>query len=304
MVHWDDPDLEAKLGILSVQLLYAILGLYSMEYIHSSYVEVALFRRQLPFRWPLLSYISARFSFLIATVLSAVQCTPFYTIINCESINLGTIFLVNFALGCSTTNLVIRTWLIWKTSYLRLVLVLFSLGHWAMLALFVATARGSTQNGVCMTHFTNLTYAEAVIIYSTLYDFVLLVFTIIGLSKVPPSSALWKKLVKQGVVYFIVNLAANLVLLRYCRLNLVADVLKAAYICTVSSSHMQTVAVPHQLKLPQWLLSYRSAFTVLSYYYQCGSVWLCSNGSLVSSLYISPVNEDLEKFSVNRSKRV
>ncbi|KAG2355308.1 hypothetical protein BDR07DRAFT_552682 [Suillus spraguei] len=184
-----------------------------MEYIHSSYVEVALFRRQLPFRWPLLSYISARFSFLIATVLSAVQCTPFYTIINCESINLGTIFLVNFALGCSTTNLVIRTWLIWKTSYLRLVLVLFSLGHWAMLALFVATARGSTQNGVCMTHFTNLTYAEAVIIYSTLYDFVLLVFTIIGLSKVPPSSALWKKLVKQGVVYFIVNLAANLVLL-------------------------------------------------------------------------------------------
>jgi hypothetical protein len=83
-----------------------------------------------------------------------------------------------------------------------------------------------------MTHFTNLTYAEAVIIYSTyvafmgnvyltisplgvgtLYDFVLLVFTIIGLSKVPPSSALWKKLVKQGVVYFIVNLAANLVLL-------------------------------------------------------------------------------------------
>ncbi|KAG2357510.1 hypothetical protein BDR07DRAFT_367360 [Suillus spraguei] len=53
MVHWDDPDLEAKLGILSVQLLYAILGLYSMEYIHSSYVEVALFRRQLPFRWPL-----------------------------------------------------------------------------------------------------------------------------------------------------------------------------------------------------------------------------------------------------------
>ncbi|KAG2357509.1 hypothetical protein BDR07DRAFT_367322 [Suillus spraguei] len=89
-----------------------------------------------------------------------------------------------------------------------------------MLALFVATARGSTQNGVCMTHFTNLTYAEAVIIYSTLYDFVLLVFTIIGLSKVPPSSALWKKLVKQGVVYFIVNLAANLVLLVLFHLNL------------------------------------------------------------------------------------
>jgi hypothetical protein len=28
MVNWKDPDLEAKLEVLSVQLLYAVLGLY------------------------------------------------------------------------------------------------------------------------------------------------------------------------------------------------------------------------------------------------------------------------------------
>jgi hypothetical protein len=28
MVDWNDPDLGAQLGILLVQLLYAILGLY------------------------------------------------------------------------------------------------------------------------------------------------------------------------------------------------------------------------------------------------------------------------------------
>ncbi|KAG2067789.1 hypothetical protein BDR04DRAFT_1104557 [Suillus decipiens] len=220
MVDWNDPDLEAKLGIFSVQLLYAILGLYSWQYIRSSHVEIALLRRQLPFRWPLLSYISARFSFLVAIILAAVQSSPFPSIVNCQSINFVTLFSVNFALGCSTTNLVIRTWLIWKASYLRHLLVLFSLGHWTTLALFVATAHGSTQNGLCMTHFTNLAYTKAVIIYSMLYDLILLVFTIIGLWKVPSSSTLWKTLVKQGVVYFIINLVANLILLALDSLNL------------------------------------------------------------------------------------
>lgn len=109
MVDWKNPDLEAKLGILSVQLSYAILGLYGWQYIHSSHVEIALLRRQLPFRWPLLSYISARFSFLIAIILAAVQSSPFLTSVNCQSLNFVTLFSVNFALGCSTTNLVIRT---------------------------------------------------------------------------------------------------------------------------------------------------------------------------------------------------
>ncbi|KAG1867641.1 hypothetical protein C8R48DRAFT_833059 [Suillus tomentosus] len=53
MVNWKDPDLEAKLETLSAQLLYAILGLYGWEYICSSHVEIALLRRKLPFRWPL-----------------------------------------------------------------------------------------------------------------------------------------------------------------------------------------------------------------------------------------------------------
>ncbi|KAG1877354.1 hypothetical protein F4604DRAFT_1759578 [Suillus subluteus] len=210
MVDWNNPDLEAKLGILSVQLLYAILGLYGWEYIRSSHVEIALLRRQLPFRWPLFSYITARFSFLIAVILQATQSSPFYTI-----------FWTNVAVGCSTTNLVIRTWLIWKTSdLLRLSLVFFSLGHWTLLALFVATARASTINGVCMISFVNPVYASAVVIYVMLYDLALLVFTVIGLLRIPSSSPLWKTLVTQGVVYFIINFLANLILLTLNRLNL------------------------------------------------------------------------------------
>ncbi|KAG2122616.1 hypothetical protein BD769DRAFT_1473398, partial [Suillus cothurnatus] len=71
--------------VLSVQLLYAILGLYGWEYIRSSHVEIALIRRQLPFRWPLISYISARLGFLITIILHATQSSPFRTNVDCRS---------------------------------------------------------------------------------------------------------------------------------------------------------------------------------------------------------------------------
>ncbi|KAG1797906.1 uncharacterized protein BJ212DRAFT_1404992 [Suillus subaureus] len=52
------------------------------------------------------------------------------------------------------------------------------------------------------------------------YDLALLIFTIIGLLRMPSSSALWKTLVKQGVIYFVLNFLANLILLVLNRLNL------------------------------------------------------------------------------------
>ncbi|KAG1896355.1 uncharacterized protein F5891DRAFT_958801 [Suillus fuscotomentosus] len=214
MVNWKDPDLEAKLETLSAQLLYAILGLYGWEYICSSHVEIALLRRKLPFRWPLLSYIVARFSFLIATVLmlTSILGMNLITIVSTGAPKL--LFATNAAIGCSTTNLMIRTWLIWKTSYLlRLLLVLLSLGHWTMLTLFLVTTHASTRNGVCIISFVKPAYTSAVIIYSMLYDLALLVFTVIGLLRMPSSSTLWKMLLKQGVIYFILNLVAKVILL-------------------------------------------------------------------------------------------
>jgi hypothetical protein len=87
-----------------------------------------------------------------------------------------------------------------------------------------------------MIHFVKRAYTSAVVIYSTrvsfmineyvmnnssvvlgmLYDLALLVLTIIGLLRMPimPStSTLWRTLVKQGVIYFILNFVANLILL-------------------------------------------------------------------------------------------
>ncbi|KAG2089659.1 hypothetical protein BD769DRAFT_1645199 [Suillus cothurnatus] len=259
MVNWNDPDLEVKLEVLSVQLLYAILGLYGWEYIRSSHVEIALIRRQLPFRWPLVRILE-----------KGVDTCHFYTcpdLVHFRQIrlldydhltilifvdkvylvlgmNFAIMFSTNIAIGCSTTNLMIRTWLIWKTNFLlRLLLVLLSLGHWALLTLFLATARASVINGVCTIYLVNVAYASAGIIYGILYDLVLLVFTIIGLLRMPSSSTLWKTLIKQGVIYFILNLVANVIILVLDRLNLNPIMngifaTPAACICTIASSQV------------------------------------------------------------------
>lgn len=89
-----------------------------------------------------------------------------------------------------------------------------------------------------MIYFVKRAYISAVVIYGTrlsfmingyvmnnssvigmLYDFALLVLTIIGLLRMPSTSTLWKTLVKQGVMYFILNFVANLILL-VCSLSL------------------------------------------------------------------------------------
>ncbi|KAG1878741.1 hypothetical protein C8R48DRAFT_688226 [Suillus tomentosus] len=174
-----------------------------------------------------------------------MQFSPFHTSVDCQSMNSIIMLVTNLAIGCSATNLMIRTWLIWQTSYLlRLFLLLTSLGYWTILTLFVVTTRASTTNGLCMIHFTKPAYASAVVIYSMLYDLVLVVFSVIGLFRMPsPSSTLWKKLVKQGVIYFFLNVLANMILLVLNRLNLNTVMnsmfsMPAVCVCTIASSQV------------------------------------------------------------------
>ena len=81
-----------------------------------------------------------------------------------------------------------------------------------------------------MVSFVNPAYASVTVVYGTyvefmnilpsdisslgmVYDLLLLILTIFGLWRMNSSSALWRTLIKQGVVYFALNLIANTILL-------------------------------------------------------------------------------------------
>ncbi|KAG1738927.1 uncharacterized protein EDB91DRAFT_441771 [Suillus paluster] len=75
------------------------------------------------------------------------------------------------------------------------------------------------------------------------YDLLLLVFTIIGLWRMSSSSTLWKTLVKQGVIYFIVNLIMNTGLLALNLLDIHPIMgsifaMPASCVCTIASSQV------------------------------------------------------------------
>lgn len=71
MVQWDEPAVEARLGVIIMNIVFLLLGLYGYaqliqerhalelfsrwEYFQSFDVEYAVLRGRLSFRWPLVS---------------------------------------------------------------------------------------------------------------------------------------------------------------------------------------------------------------------------------------------------------
>ncbi|KAF8547862.1 hypothetical protein OG21DRAFT_839423 [Imleria badia] len=105
----------------------------------------------------------------------------------------------------------IRTWVIWKDSRLvHTVLLVFALGHWIVLALDAANLQAIGKND-CIIDITHPALNAAVFVYSLCYDFLVLVLSIVGLSRQSSKSPLMKRLRAQGLVYFMVAVVTYIV---------------------------------------------------------------------------------------------
>ncbi|KAG9312745.1 hypothetical protein JVU11DRAFT_7177 [Chiua virens] len=115
----------------------------------------------------------------------------------------------DIGLACTSLNLMIRTWVIWKGNrFVHVVLLVISLGHWIVLALDVANLEGMIRPGEgCVVHITHANVNATVFVYSLCYDFIVLILTIVGLSRKKSKSPLITRLYSQGVMYFVVTVA-------------------------------------------------------------------------------------------------
>ncbi|KIJ60146.1 hypothetical protein HYDPIDRAFT_99346 [Hydnomerulius pinastri MD-312] len=214
MVDWRDPEVESRISDILVNLTLFLVGLYGWEYVQSFQVEYALLRRRLSFRWPLIPYVAGRLCFLTTVIMLAIITSPTPGKMDCtgELFTLPLTLTGNAAIGCASTNLMIRTWLIWRDS--RPVLGLLSLvavGHWTILALGLTDVDAFMSNGSCDVVYANHTKTASLFIYTMFYDMLVFLLTIVGLSRKPSASALWKRLYRQGVVYFAITFLANIV---------------------------------------------------------------------------------------------
>ncbi|KAH0834160.1 hypothetical protein J3R83DRAFT_11466 [Lanmaoa asiatica] len=138
-------------------------------------------------------------------MLSAVGTSPFVGGIACLPSVLLTALLGNITLGCSSTIFMIRTWVIWKDSCLvHVLLSLLSLVQLSMLVYDVTTVRSIVVNGVCEVYINAPQMNAAALIYTTCYDLLVFVLSVVGLSKQRSESPLKKRLYQQGIFYFAV----------------------------------------------------------------------------------------------------
>jgi len=206
-----DPSVEPDFtAALNSNVVFLLLGVFGWEYFQSLQAEYALVCGRLAFRLSLIPYILGRICLLLFLVLLAAGTSSYSVALNCLPGLLTISVLGNIALGCSSTIFMIRTWVIWKESrWAHALLLLLALGQWTMMVIeVVVNIKTINVDGVCEAYVNYPQIDAAALIYTTLYDLLVLVLLVVGLSSEQSESPLKRRLRAQGIVYFAVAVIA------------------------------------------------------------------------------------------------
>ncbi|KAG1726533.1 uncharacterized protein EDB91DRAFT_1166186, partial [Suillus paluster] len=149
-------------------------------------------------------------------------------------------------------NLMVRTWAIWRGNRsVCLLLALVTLGHWFTLTLDSKDTQVSSSSSFCGFLVVNPTYSAATSTYTMIFDLLLLILTMLGLSR-SSSSSLWTTLRSQGIIYFFITFLASVIPLIFSWLNFnyimnIFFAYPAACVMTMASSRavIPTFNTPH-----------------------------------------------------------
>ncbi|KAG1814286.1 uncharacterized protein BJ212DRAFT_362011 [Suillus subaureus] len=244
MVNWTDPGVISKCSSIVEHTNFICLGLYMWEYARSWQVELALICRRMQPRWPLLPYISGRILLLMSMVMICWLSSPTSQNADCHSAFLAFAFAGNASIGCSSLNLMLRPFLIWRAfKCIRIFLVLATVGHWIILLRVMISFSVMKVNGSCGFMVVDHTDMIAMFVYTMGYDILAFALTIIGLRNTPSSNAMWRTLRKQGITYVLVTCLANIIPSVVASLNLnpsmnVVFAMPASAVSTIASSRI------------------------------------------------------------------
>lgn len=244
MVNWTDPDVISQCSNIVERINFLCLGLYTWEYSRSWQIEFALICRRIQLRWPLLPYITGRILLLTSMVMICWLSSLTSQNVDCHSAFLAFAFAGNASIGCSSLNLMLRPFIIWRAfKYIRIFLVLATIGHWIILLRVMIDFSVLKVNGSCGFMVIEHTDITALFVYTMGYDILALALTIIGLRNTPSSNAMWKMLRKQGITYVLITCLANIIPSVVASLNLnpamnVVFAMPASAVSTIASSRM------------------------------------------------------------------
>jgi len=134
----------------------------------------------------------------------------------------------------------LRTIALWERS-LKVVIPLgiLCLGHWGLLwhGMFIITSQWIPAAGGCVVVKTSHVFLDINFFYTMAFDLVVLLLTVVALSRQGSRSGLWVMLFRDGLVYFLVAGACNCIpaILNVLNLNIEMDVIATVPAATISS---------------------------------------------------------------------
>ncbi|KAI0927694.1 hypothetical protein AcV5_008166 [Taiwanofungus camphoratus] len=223
MVDWHDPPVVASTAVLFAQMAVFLLGFYGWHFVLTLHIEWRLLTGRLPFRWPCIPYLLGRYT-LLCSLLSIAISSRLPMKMHCQGAFESFSAIGCFAVVFSSTNLSIRTLVIWKHCLLvQLFLVALVVGHCCIAVVTGLTsvrAYWETSMSVCRVVHTGRAKLASFYLYTVLQDFIILVLTISGLYKTCKRSELFSIVCVQGVWYFVLTLVVNIPTVIFVWLNL------------------------------------------------------------------------------------
>jgi len=224
MVDWNDPAaILASVEVLE-SLTIALLGLFGYEYILTLSFEWKIITRKIAFKWPYIFYFLSRYCMLFSLVLTViVQRSP--RIGHCKNLVPSMTPASMLASAFATTNLVTRTVVLWRHNILIVLsLISASLAQNFYLMLVGAIAVKGQPDPMgregCIVLFTSHPLSASTIFITSIYDFIILVLTIVAVSRIPGKTSKWKILSQQGLYYFLFTFLINVPAMIFFLLNL------------------------------------------------------------------------------------
>ncbi|KAI0371783.1 hypothetical protein BV20DRAFT_1043087 [Pilatotrama ljubarskyi] len=217
MVDWQDPAVVSFCAFLYSQNAVLLLGIFGHHFITSMSIEWSLIRRKRPFSPALVPYLFGRYA-ILSTLFFFVLSDRLKNKMSCDVAYKILAVLGSSASSCSTLNLGIRSYIIWRdmNKIVIWILSLACVGHAALVALQGAWSVSSQwipELASCAVIRSSNITMFVFYLYTTVVDMVILGLTIYGLSrKAALRSTIGATLSEQCLWYcaatFIVNIPA------------------------------------------------------------------------------------------------
>ncbi|KDQ54043.1 hypothetical protein JAAARDRAFT_409073 [Jaapia argillacea MUCL 33604] len=211
MVNWADPQHLALQAQALGRMDLVLLGAFTWEYLQTLWFEWSLLARKVSFKWAYIPYFIGRYITLVLLATTVSLDT------NTHPLNCAAAYrFVNFAgavgASCATLNLLIRTLVLWRhNKWVRGVLYVALLGHWTLVFMTLVHQRAvwNPMALSCTAIFADRTQLLAQFLYTFIFDLVILILTLVALTRDRSPSKLWLKLYTQGIGYFFVASCAS-----------------------------------------------------------------------------------------------